>query len=506
MNIFPPHATDFYKTGHKFQYPDGTELVYSNLTCRSAKLARMLPGFDDKVVFFGLQGVCQWLFRDLWNRNFFDRPRAQVVERYKRRMDSSLGEGAVPADHIGALHDLGHLPLLIKALPEGSRVPMRVPSLTIQNTHREFAWTTNYVETQLSAELWKPITDATIAYEYRRLLDGYAGLTGSPREFVQWQGHDFSARGMGGVHDFAQSGAGHLLSFTGTDTIAAIDYLEDYYGGLDTYVGGSVPATEHSVMCMGGEADEIETIRRLVTEVYPTGVVSIVSDTWDFWQVATRFAAALRREILARKPNALGLAKVVFRPDSGDPVKIVAGDPEAPAGSPERKGAVECLWETFGGTVTATGHRALDSHVGLIYGDGITLERARAILAALDAKGFASCNVVFGIGSFTYQGVTRDTFGNAIKATFGVVNGEDRVLFKSPKTDSGMKFSARGLLRVESDGAGGFVLHENQTREQEGRGLLQPVFLDGEVVRLETLAEIRSRLLQPEPAAAGLAA
>lgn len=492
MSIFPPHAVDFYKVSHLSQFPPGTELVYSNFTCRSDKLARVLPDFDHKTVFFGLQAACKWLLRDLWNEEFFAKPRADVLRRYQRRMDSALGAGAVPIEHIGALHDLGYLPLLIKALPEGSRVDMRVPLFTIRNTLAEFYWLTNYVETQLSAELWKAVHSATIAYEYRRLLDAYAKRTGSPAAFVPWQGHDFSARGMSGVHDAASSGAAHLLSFCGTDTVAALDFLEDHYSGEDTFIGGSVPATEHSVMCMGGEDDEVETFRRLIGTTYPGGIVSIVSDTWDFWRVLTEFTVTLKDQILARTPDAQGNAKVVFRPDSGDPVLILAG---GGTGSPAAvKGAVECLWDVFGGTTTPTGHRLLDARVGLIYGDSITLDRASAILAALDEKGFASANVVFGIGSYTYQHCTRDSFGCAIKATYGQVNGDGRPLFKAPKTDTGMKNSARGLLRVEREGDR-FVLHEMQSWEQEAHGELQPVFENGVLLRHESLADIRARLL-----------
>jgi nicotinamide phosphoribosyltransferase len=494
MRIFPPHATDFYKTGHIKQYPEGTEYVYSNFTCRSDKFLNTLPDFDHKVVFFGLQGVCQWLLIDLWNKEFFQRPKAEVVARYKRRMDNALGEGAVSTDHIAALHDLGYLPVLIKALPEGSRVDIRVPMWTIVNTDHNFYWVTNYLETQLSAELWKMVTSATEAYEYRRLFDQYAKVTGTPKEFVPWQGHDFSFRGMSGITDAAQSGAAHLLSFTGTDTIAAIDYLEDYYNGAATFVGGSVPATEHSVMCMGGDGiDELETFQRLITKVYPKGIVSIVSDTWDFWKVITDYSQQLKYVILHRD------GKVVFRPDSGDPVKIIIGDPDAPVGSPAYKGAVECLWDIFGGTVTETGHKTLDSHVGLIYGDSISLTRAQAILAGLYSKGFSSSNIVFGIGSYTYQYVTRDTLGTAIKATWGMVKGEERELFKDPKTDNGMKKSARGLLKVIQED-GHFKLVDGRTLTEyppvdEQDDALESVFLNGELTRFETLAEIRERLL-----------
>lgn len=495
MKLFAPHLTDFYKTGHIRQYPEGTELVYSNWTCRSDRWAKTLPDYDNKIVFFGLQGICQWLLQDTWDRTFFEQPEEKVMQRYARRMNGALGEGAVSVYAWRNLWKLGYLPLLIKAVPEGSRVNVRVPMWTIRNTIPEFYWLTNYVETQLSAEMWKMITSATTAYEYRRLLTQYAKTTGAPLAFVSWQGHDFSCRGMSGVQDATQSGAAHLLSFTGTDTISAIDYLEDYYHGKDTFIGGSVPATEHSVMCMGGEGGEIETFRRLICDLYPSGIVSIVSDTWDFWQVITDYALKLKPWIMERKPDANGNAKVVFRPDSGDPVRIIVGDPNAEPGSPAYKGAVECLWEVFGGTETEKHFKTLDSHVGLIYGDSISLDRAERILSGLKAKGFSSANIVFGIGSYTYQYVTRDTFGTAIKATFGTVNGEDRVLFKAPKTDNGVKNSARGLLRVEREGDD-FVLHEEQTWEQEGLGMLQPVFRDGSMVRMESVSEIRSRLLK----------
>ena len=500
MRCFPPHLTDFYKVSHRKMYPEGTEYVYSNFTCRSDKLANVGLGFDHKVVFFGLQGVLQWLLQDLWGEGFFDRPLSEVLTRYQRRMDSSLGPGAVGTEHFEALWKLGYLPVLIKALPEGSRVDIRVPVFTIVNTHPDFFWLTNYLETQLSAEVWKPITSATVAHEYRRLLDQAAKFTGTDPEFVPWQGHDFSFRGMSGIFDAAQSGAGHLLSFTGTDTISAIDYLEDYYGGTGL-IGGSVPASEHSVSCAGSACDsldlahvevgELEYFRRMIEDLYPSGIVSCVADTYDFFRVVTEYVTILKEKILARD------GKTVFRPDTGDPVKIVCGDPEAAVGSPEHKGAIECLWDVFGGTTTSQGYRLLDPHVGLIYGDSITLDRAERIISGLAGKGFASGNVVFGVGSFTYQFMTRDTFGSAIKATWAQIKGKSYELWKDPKTGDGMKKSARGLLRVEKED-GNYVLYDQQTPEQEQQGELVPVFRDGKVLNFQTLKQIRERLRSGE--------
>lgn len=489
MKINPLTAIDFYKADHRSQYPKGTSEVYANFTPRSNKHAKVLSDHDNKVVMFGLQYFIKDFLMDVWNDNFFNLPKEQVVNAYKRRMDTALGAGAITMEHIEALHDLGHLPLRIKALPEGARVPIGVPVLTVVNTDPDFFWLTNYIESVISCYLWKPMTSATTAFEYKRLLAQYAVKTGTPLDFVQFQAHDFSFRGLSGMQDSLLSGAAHLTSFWGTDTVPAIDMVEEYYGANAEKepVGFSVPATEHSVMCMGMQDGELETFRRLINETYPKGIVSIVSDTWDFWQVITSYLDTLKNDILARE------GKVVIRPDSGDPVKIVCGDPDAAKDSPEYKGAIECLWDVFGGTTTEAGYKMLDSHIGLIYGDSISLERATAIVTELEAKGFASGNVVFGVGSYTYQYVTRDNFGFAMKATSGVVNGERRDIFKDPKTDNGIKKSAKGLLRVEEEN-GTYVLHDQQSEEQEARGALEIVYEDGKLIKDQSLAEIRGRL------------
>lgn len=560
--IDPITACDFYKVGHKAMYPKGTEVIYSNFTPRSNKLA---PSAGDnkptKVLFYGLQGFIKSFLIEQFNKNFFNRTKEEVIAKYNRRMNTSLGQGSVDSSHIAALHDLGYLPIEIKALPEGSLVDIKIPVLTVKNTLPEFFWLTNYLETVFSNELWKQITTATTAFEYRKILTRFAKDTGAPLDFVLWQGHDFSYRGLSGIAD-ATSSSGHLVSFLGTDTIPAIDYLEAYYGGLNTFVGGSVPATEHSVMCAGGKETEEETFRRLITEVHPSGVVSIVSDTWDFWHTLTVTSANLKQEILDRTPNEIGLAKVVFRPDSGDPADILCGIEVIVAESldeaeefvqdyvmvenadltahecgdsaytqvvkvkdkyynftvfpewnrhdktyyyidgwttpmieevqltSEQKGAVECLWDIFGGTINAQGYKMLNERVGLIYGDSITLERAQDILRRLKEKGFASSNVVFGVGSYTYQYVTRDSYGFAMKATYAEINGQATELFKDPVTDSGTKKSAKGLLRVEREG-NNFVLYDQQTKEQEAQGCLQTVFKDGVLVKETTLEEIR---------------
>jgi len=396
---------------------------------------------------------------------------------------------AIEVDHIEALHDLGYLPIEVRALPEGTEVPIGVPMFVLWNTNEEFFWITNYLETSLSSIVWGPSTAATIARKYRRILDRWVEATGGDPDFVDWQGHDFSYRGMYGSEAAMLSGSGHLLSFTGTDTVPAIDFLEDFYGANSDQelIGGSVPATEHSVMCMGTQEDEVETFHRLITDLYPSGIVSIVSDTWDYWKVWTDYLPQLRDEILARDGT------VTIRPDSGDPVKILVGDPDSPVGSPAYKGSYELAWELFGGTINDKGFKVLDPHINLIYGDSITTERCEAICAGVAAKGFVPTNV-FGIGSYTYQYNTRDTFGFAMKATAGVVDGELREIFKDPVTDDGTKRSARGLLAVDITTDGELELIEQTTWDRVRNCAFEPVFVDGELVRDETLSEIRDRL------------
>lgn len=512
----PLLLTDFYKVGHPFQYPEGIRKVYSNLTARKSRIDGV-----DKVVFFGAQYFVMEYLMNQFNEGFFKRPKQEVMDEYKRVVENTTGK--LPSyKHIEDLHDLQYLPVEIKALPEGARVPIRVAMLTIQNTHPDFAWITNFLESLMSAILWQPITSATIAYEYKKLFTKYLSETIGDTAFVQWMGHDFSFRGMAGLESAILSGMGHLTSFTGTDTIPAIMALEKYYGANveKELVGASVPATEHSVMCAGtGVEGEFETFKRLITKTYPTGIVSIVSDTFNLWEVLTDFLPRLKNEIMARD------GKVVIRPDSGDPVDIICGKQEydrGPGGnydelinpnSPETKGVYELLWDVFGGTIV-NGYKVLNPVIGAIYGDSITPERAKQMSERLIAKGFAPL-MVYGIGSYTYQYKTRDTFGMAVKATAIKIKthkgtqdeddmGEELIeIFKDPVTDDGTKKSAKGLIRIrevlEPDSTGKlhhktYEMLDQQSEQEERQGELRTIFLDGKMPHVTTLKEIRDRL------------
>lgn len=491
-NMIMPILCDFYKIAHRAMYPTGTEYVYSTWTPRASRMKGVT-----EVVWFGGQAFYKEYLIEMFNEHFFNRPKSDVIAEYARIIRFTLGDQNPYTKHLEDLHDLGYLPLLIKALPEGTIVPLRVPVMTIQNTDPRFFWLTNFVESLASSELWQPSTSATIAREYKRLLDKYQKETSDETMawFTAFQGHDFSMRGMSSLRSSILSGIGHLTSFVGTDTIPAIAAAEYYYGANieKELVGTSVPATEHSIQCAYG--DDMKYLKRMLTEVHPSGIVSIVSDGYDLWDVLTRVVPALKEDIMARKGGPVG-DKVVIRPDSGDPVKIVCGDPDAKRGTPEHKGAIQLLWEIFGGTINAKGYKQLDPHIGLIYGDAITLRRAEEIMQLLKNKGFASTNVVFGIGSYTYQYNTRDTFGFALKSTACVINGDEKMIFKDPKTDDGIKKSQKGCVAVVEDVFGGGLIVQDKLKFTEFvcDDLLQPVFKDGKLLIDQSFSEIRARI------------
>lgn len=497
----PMLLTDGYKLDHRRQYPKGTQRVYSNWTARGSRIPEV-----NEVIFLGLQYTLKRMKED-FDKNFFARPVDEVCDEYQQMLDSYLGPNDIGTEHIRALHNLGYLPLEFKALPEGTRVPLRVPMFTVENTVDEFFWLTNYFETYLSTMLWMPSTSATNAARIRELLNLWAVETGEPLDGVGFQGHDFSMRGMAGLDAALLSGMGHLVAFTGTETVPVLSEIEKYYP-MEGFLAGTVPATEHSVMCAGGQDDERETFQRLL-DLYPTQILSVVSDTWDFWNVLTGILPTLKDQILARGEKG---GKLVVRPDSGDPADIICGTLRWPQDklrwpdvegvndtrTPEEKGAIEVLWDEFGGTVNEAGYKVLNPAVGLIYGDSMNFDRIKDICERLAAKGFATTNLVFGLGSFGYQYQTRDTFGFAMKATNVVIDGEEKAIFKSPKTDSGLKKSLKGRIAVVRDSNGDLVALDDEQPEQRLMAehsysdLLTTVWKDGKFVREVSFDEVRA--------------
>lgn len=474
----PSLLCDFYKISHHLQYPKGTQVIYSTFTPRSNGLAPHL----DRAVVFGIQGFIRKYLIDYFNDNFFSRPKNDVLSEYSAFIAKTLNQQDA-GEHIAQLYDLGYLPIRIKAIPEGMSVAIKVPVMTIENTHPDFYWLTNYLETLINVSLWQPMTSASIARRYRLTLTKFARQTCENAEHIPFQSHDFSMRGMSSLESAEISGAGHLTAFWGTDTIPAISYIEHYYGA-EGLIGTSIPASEHSVMSAHG-TDELPTFRHLMT-THPDTMLSIVADTTDFWRNIRETLPQLKAQIMARPDN----AKVIIRPDSGDAFSIICGDPLADS-EHEQKGLIECLWDIFGGSINTKGYKVLDSHIGAIYGDGINFDKMMRILEGLKAKGFASSNIVFGVGSLTYQNNTRDTLGFAVKATSIIINGVEKAIFKNPKTDKGLKKSQKGRVKVLSPD---LVVDGLTAQDDFSDDLLELRFENGRLVNPTNFNQIRQRL------------
>lgn len=452
-------TTDVYKFDHAVQYPEGTNKVYSYLCARKPS-----KSYGDHTVFFGLQYyIDKYLSKGITTED---------VDEFKEISSSILGEGAIDYERYYALAELGYLPIEIKAVPEGSFVGTQNALVTITNTHPDFYWFVNYIETLL-LKVWYPTTVATISNKYLRLCSKWAFRTCDNEEHLPFQIHDFGYRAVSSQESGEIGGAAHLLNFMGTDTTGGIKMLRDHYSGVYP-IGLSVPASEHSVMCSWStENDDKEAIRNMLDK-YPSGIVSIVSDTYDLWEAIEFFASPkIKQKILERD------GKVVVRPDSGDPEEIVPK-------------VVQLLDQHFGHTVNSRGYKVLNPKIGCIYGDAIYYERAERIFQALSDLGYASSNVVLGIGGILLQGSSRDTFGFSLKATYCEVDGTPRPIMKDPVTDSGKK-SHKGLLMLRRINDR-FETWDEATPEQESVGELKSVFKDGKQLERFTLNGIRDTI------------
>lgn len=478
---------DVYKESHVAQLNDNLDELLETWTPRGTRIEGI-----NSIILFNLQAfIMEYLIED-FNKTFFDKPLEEIIAEYKMFMNGVLFDDAPNLEPIISLHTLGYLPIEIRAVKEGTRVPMRCPAFTFRSTHKRFAWVAASLETLTSTENWSPITVATIAAELNRVTREFCLLTTGSYDGAEFMNHDFSMRGMSGVAHAAAAGAGHLLSGKGTDTIPAVHRLWKYYAGKIAYggIGCSVPATEHMVMCAGMDENRSEKniLKRLLTDTYPTGILSAVLDADDFWHNITVVLPELREEIMGRD------GKFVCRPDSGDPADVICGTVRDNSGvTPQEKGLVQVLFEEWGGTMSETGYKLIDSHIGAIYGDSITMAVQLDIYQRLVAKGFSSMNVVLGIGSFQYNMNTRDTFNQAFKAVNSIVDSVDVPLFKDPK-DSPMKKSQRGRVVVfENDkGEVDYIdgLNWDQVQDMKNIDLLETVFLDGKLCRFQTHEEI----------------
>lgn len=488
MKLNPLLLIDYYKTTHHDQYPAGIEKLTSYFTPRMSRLP-----FENKIVMFGLQGFIKEFLIDAFNENFFNRDLEDVLSEYSRILDNTLGKDSYDLNKIKELHDLGYLPLEINAVPEGTKVPMGVPMFEITNTHPKFAWLVNTVESLMSAELWHSMMSATVGTWYKDIVNKYYDISVSDTIKRETALGDFSFRGQESVASAIKSSAGWLLSFYNTATVPVIMYLEKYYNCDCTkeVVGRGSISTEHSVMCSNTavDGDEITFVKRLLTETYKNQSFSMVSDSYDYWNLVDNILPQLKEEIMNHNGT------ILIRGDSGDPVEVVTK-------------TVFKLWDTFGGSVNEKGYKVLDPHIKAIYGDSITIQRARKIFQVLIDNGFACNNVALGVGSFSMQCVeledgtlspfTRDTFGIAVKATYCVVNGKEYQIFKNPK-EGGFKKSHKGLVWVGRKIQGELFYEDNLSEKDRNElnsnlksySLFRNIFKDGKMTKEYSLNEIR---------------
>lgn len=475
---------DFYKAVHAEMLPEKITKSVSYFTPRMSRVKRW-----DKVVMFGLQGFIKEYLIDYFNDNFFNVPFDEAIADYQRVMDATLGANAYNIEKIKKLHELGYLPIEIVALPEGTLVPIHVPMFCITNTHKDFAWLPQSLESLISAETWHPMLAATVGYTYRQIVNKYYDETcddNIPRAKALGA---FDFRGEECLQSATKAGAGWLLSFLNTATVPAIPYLENNYNCDCTKepVGFGSPSTEHSVMCsnFAVDGDEITLLRRLLTEIYPNTSFSAVLDSYDYWNVIDNILPQLKPEILAHN------GCMLMRGDSGDCIEVVTK-------------TVFKLWDIFGGTVNSKGYKVLDPHVKAIYGDSITVQRCEKIYEILKENGFACSNVALGVGSFSFQCIeedgvlkpfTRDTFSSCIKATYCEIDGKPVPIFKNPK-DGGFKKSQKGCCVVYKF-MNNIVYKDEYTWKEANElpyQLLETVFKDGKIVKEQTLSEVRSVL------------
>jgi len=471
------YRIDAYKVGHGNQYPDGLTQLYSYFAPRKA-------AYDNQIVWFGLQALL---------KEYLCKPITKaMVREYLDLVTGALGPlPETTIKQMEALGNLGYWPLKIKALPEGAVVGKGTACMTITNTLPEFAWTVTFLESLL-LKVWFSSTVASYSAQYYRVAKHFSDVTCDNDLHMPWAVHDFSYRSVSSEESAARGGAAHLIKFQGTDTLPAIKFLQTYYPTCNpnTLIGGSVPATEHSVAC-SYKPTEDSVLNELaymnaMLDKYPTGVLSVVSDTYDYYRTLTQLLPRVKERILARD------GKYVVRPDSGDPETIICGDPNAPIGSPEYKGSLVLLDELFGSTLNSKGYKVLNPKIGLIYGDGMFLGRYETILARMERMGYASSNLVVGVGGLLVQNHSRDDAGWASKASFAIIKGEIVSLQKDPATDHSKK-SYKGLIQVVKTVNAGYVTVDDVSPEEEQLGELQVVFQDGLLYKNWYLEDIRSR-------------
>ena len=435
--------TDSYKLSHYKQYPAGTSQIYSYFESRGGE-------FED-VTFFGLQYLLkEYLEGKVVSQAKIDRA-AKIYAAHFGNEKLFNKEGW---DYILHTHN-GHLPIRIKAVPEGMVIPTHNVMLTIENTDPNCFWLTNFLETLL-LQLWYPCTVATISREVKVLIIKYLIENGDPTT-IDFKLHDFGFRGVSSVESAGIGGAAHLVNFMGTDTVAALTFIQEYYN-TEGMFGFSIPASEHSTITSWGKENEVDAYRNMLTQ-YPEGLVAVVSDSYDIYNACENlWGKVLKDEILSREGT------LVVRPDSGEPKDVVLK-------------CTEILGTKIGYTVNEKGYKVLNPKIRIIQGDGVNYESIGEILEHLKIHGWSADNVGFGMGGALLQKVHRDTQKFAFKCSCATINGEDQDVYKDPITDHDKK-SKRGRLKlVKEDGK-----YLTKPLNEDGEDVLRTVFENGVIL------------------------
>ncbi|HPE61643.1 MAG TPA: nicotinate phosphoribosyltransferase [Thiolinea sp.] len=451
--------TDSYKASHYLQYPPGTEIVSSYIEARGGQFR--------EVLFFGLQAFLKATLTRPITRTDIDAA-AELFPAHGEPFNQSGWE--LILNEYG-----GCLPLEISALPEGMVVPVGTAMVQVQNTDPRLFWLTGYLETALLRAVWYPTTVATVSWQVKRLLHRYLQTTSEqPDESLAFGLHDFGSRGASSQESAALGGMAHLLSFRGTDTVAALLAARQYYGA--DMAGFSIPAAEHATITSWGRSGEVDAYANMLRQfARPGALLAVVSDSYDIHNAVSQiWGQQLRRQVQESG------ATLVVRPDSGAPAQIVPD-------------VLERLYAAFGGRVNAKGYRVLSDCVRVIQGDGVDIHTLPGILESIRQAGFSTENVTFGMGAGLLQKVDRDTLSFAMKASAIRIDGQWRDVHKQPLTDPG-KTSKRGRLAVVQGAAGIETLREEAL---QGRvNLLRPVYRNGELRVDEGFDTIRQRAAQ----------
>lgn len=459
--------SDSYKYGHYAQYPPGTERIYSYFESRG-KEHKYLP---DYTVFYGLQ-----YYLDMLSGQFVTEDRvARMQKRCQQHFGNDHNFNRCGWNYILSKHE-GRLPVVIKAVDEGSVIPLKNVLMTVENTDPNVPWLTNWLETLL-VKVWYPCTVATNSRYMKGLIRDALARCGEDPALANDRLHCFGFRGVSSNESAAIGSSAHLINFRGTDTVLALDLIEDIYG--EECAGFSCPASEHSTITSWGRDRESEALRNML-EKYPYGVVACVSDSYNIFHTCKQiWGSELRDKILLRD------GVLLIRPDSGNHVHTLFN---------KTNGIIHTLFDAFGGTVKSVnglGYRWLNPKVRIVVGDGIEVHSIKSILDAFLQNYYAPSNLYLGSGGGLLQKVNRDTYKFAFKCSSAVIDGKTVDVFKDPITDPG-KTSKKGRLALVHNGDRKYTTLAD-TVHNRAFDCLKTVFRDGNVVYRHSFNDVRSR-------------